>query len=50
MSIAKEILDMLGHGRKAITSNFSIFFVYIKNTKIAKDKCFQCAMALDYSF
>ena len=32
MPIAKEILDMLDLGRKAISSNFSSFF-YIENTK-----------------
>ena len=49
MSIAKEILNMLGLGRKVIASNFSCVF-FIENTKIAKDKCSDCAMALDYSF
>ena len=34
MPIAKETLDMLDLGQKAIESNFSSFF-YIKNTKIA---------------
>ena len=49
MPIAKEILNMLDLGRKAIASNFLRFFC-IENTKIAKDKCSHCAMALDYCF
>ena len=49
MSIAKEILNMLDLGQKAIASNFSWVFC-IENTKITMDKCSHCAMALDYSF
>ena len=49
MPIAKEILDILDLGRKAIASNFSCF-LFIENTKIAKDKCSHCAMALDLDY
>ena len=49
MPIAKEILNMLNLGQKAIASNFSSFFC-IESTKIANDKCSHCAMAIDYSF
>ena len=49
MPIAKKILNMLDLGWKAIARNFGCFF-YIENAKIAKDKCSNYAMALDYSF
>ena len=47
MPIAKEILNMLDLGRKAITGNFSSFFTS-KLARIAKDKCSHCVMTLDY--
>ena len=45
--IAKEILNMLDLGRKAIAGNFSCFFPS-KLARIAKDKCSHCVMTLDY--
>ena len=45
MPIEKEILNMLGLGRKP----FQVFdYIEIRKKKIAKDKCSHCAMALDY--
>ena len=48
MPIPKEISNMLDLGRKAIARISCVFC--IENTKIAKNKCSHCAMALDYSY
>ena len=48
MPIGKEVSDMLDIGRKP-SSNFSCFFTS-KIATITQDKCFHCAMALDYCF
>ena len=49
MPNAKEILDMLVIGRKPSQIIVSCLF-RSKIAKIAKDKCTQCAMDLDYCF
>ena len=46
MPIEKEILNVLNLGRKP----FQLEFFILKLANIAKDKCFHCVMALDYSF
>ena len=49
MPIVKEISDMLNIGQKPSEVILVVFFTS-KLAKIAKEKCSQCAMALDYQF